>query len=80
MPEEEGNPFDAAPEGFFGYGNEQEDRTVWLHERVRVQFAEHFSELYDKIPEGVIPIVVQLVMAAMHTAEGGEEDAQGAGT
>ena len=69
MPEEEGDPFDPSPEGFYGYGNDSKDLTGWLHERVRVMFAEHFSEIYDKLPEGVIPIIIQLVMAAMHTAE-----------
>lgn len=73
MSDEEGAPENppTPPEGFFGYGNHQEDLTIWLHERVRATFAEHYSQLYDDTPAGVVPIIVQLVMAAMSAAEDG---------
>ena len=79
MPDKEGDAFDAfPPEGLFQYGNQNTDLTIWLHERVRAQFAEFYSDIYDKLPAGTIAIITQLVMAAMAAAEDTEDppDAQ----
>lgn len=73
-------PPDPPEKGFF-YGNQEHDLTNWLCEWVRVELAEHHSTIYETVPRGSIPIIVQLVLGGMAAAEseGGEEDAEGTG-
>jgi len=66
MPDENGA---TGPEDSFFYGNSHQDITPWLCEWVRVEIAEHHSTIYDSIPKGAIPVIVQMVLAAMAAAE-----------
>jgi hypothetical protein len=75
-----------APEVPFYYGNNHFDLTPWLMEWVRVNLAERHSTIYDTVPKGAVPIVVQLVLAGMAAAETavdfeglGDDDAEGTG-
>lgn len=66
MPDQEGA---TGPEGAFFYGNSNQDVTPWICEWVRVELAEHHSTIYDTVPKGAIPVIVQMVLAAMAAAE-----------
>lgn len=64
MPDEEGvpRPDENQPPPEVLYGNSTGDRTAWLVEFVRTNYAEHFSTLYDLLPPHAVEVAVRLTL------------------
>lgn len=80
--DENGEP-DSPQQEFVLENEDGTNATPWLVTFVRANMAEHFSQLYDNTPAGVIDTVVHLALAGLNqlSQEAGDPpDAEGAGT